>query len=265
MRSFTDLEQDALDRGLAMIHHGRVVPVMKGGSDDDLGDTDTGDDTPADAAPADADQGDVQSEPPAPAAAAIDWNDPDIARQIDERASHQARQTFDQIVAEAQANQPRQGFDFAGIDPFADDFGNQLAEGLRSIVNDAVAPLMPVVESTQQREAQEWTDQQLQRLNVPSDDRDAVLYLAGGLHSAAEAAGQRVDGAQILQYAVEQLKTRDERVAAAAIAKHQADTTARAGAGREPAAAGGAVNVEAAAGSLVEAARRFSERKQLTA
>lgn len=132
------------------------------------------------------------------------------------------RLAYEQQTA-ANQPEPQAGFDWNELDPFDENYGAKLAEGLGNLIKDAVAPLMPVVESTQAREAQEWTDGQLQQLEVADEDRDTVLYFAGGIESAAQAAGLQADGATILQHAVAQMKERDARVSAAAVAKYKAE------------------------------------------
>lgn len=272
MKLLTTAELDALEQGLATWHNDRLIPIMKGGDDTDLGDVDDDpgtDDTPADDPADTADTpDDTPDEPVVPQAARIDWTDPEAQAALREHATVIAREM---VAAQTPAPpEQRQGFDWDSLDPLGDGFGAGLREGLRELITEVVGPTNQYVEAQRQNEqfeqVRQAADAEMTRLSVDEADRPHVLQIATGIQAASHASGQPITDSAALQAASRALTDRDARIAAAAIEKYKADLKAKAGAPAQPPGAGAAgIEVAEAPGSLVEAARRFAERNELPA
>jgi hypothetical protein len=190
---------------------------------------------PAASVPAD-EAGLPSPEPDAPAGPSpIDWDDPTVASQVDARVQASIeRMVADAQAREAAANQPVDQTPQMP-DQWSDNFEAEMAAYIQWQVQQATAGITPVVQAAQAKEAADWTNEQLDTLNVPTVEadgelgdgdvatRDAVLYYAGGIQQAAAEAGLNVDGTTILKHAWDQLQARDTRVGKAAVAKHIAD------------------------------------------
>jgi hypothetical protein len=228
---------------------------------------------PAASAPA-GEAGPPSPEPDSPAGPPqIDWDDPSVASAVDARVQASIeRMVADAQAAEAAANQPASQAP-EPPDPFSENYDAELAAYIQWQVQQATAGITPVVEAAQAREAQEWTNQQLDTLGIPTADaegeladgdvntRDAVLYYAGGIQQAAAEAGLNVDGATILQHAWKQLQTRDQRIGKAAVETYKAELEGVAGAPRDPSGATGAGDGLLDADDELAVARLLAERR----
>lgn len=219
--------------------------------------------------------GQPSPEPAAPAEAPAGLTRDDVAAIVGQ--SLQA-----ELARLAEANQPQPepppGFDWATVDPFADNYGLNLAQGIGELIREAIAPIAaqvaPVVQSSAAREAQEWTDQQTTLLGIPVETReelgdggmstrDYVLYHAGGIEMSAREAGLRVDGADILKHAWSQIQARDKRIGDAAVAKYKTELEEGvARADGAPSATGGFAALDGipADGDELSVARALAER-----
>lgn len=233
-------------------------PELDGAGADDLGGVT--DDGAAAAAAADppVDPVDPAVADPEPAAAAAPaWDE--------ERVAGAVRDAMMGFLADQQPAEQPPGFDWDGLDPFGENFGTQLQQALAETVQQALAPIMPTIEQAGHREVFEAATGEMGRLQVPDDDRDYVLNVAAGVEAAAASAGQGVTVPAAIGQAWEQIRARDERIGQAAVERYKADLAAKAGAPSELSTAGSGLTVEPAAASLTEAARRFAERRNLSA
>lgn len=192
------------------------------------------------------------------AAPLIDWTSPEVAQPI----SNIVRQAIEDIIGQqSQAEPPAEpGFDWNELNPLDDNYGSTLAEGLKQIIASEIAPLMQFVEQTQQKSALDEANTELTALSVPDDDREFFLRNAIALEQTSDKPLRAQDA---IRQATQQIRDRDQRVGRAAVEQYKQSLISKANEPTEPRSGGAGVGVEPAANSLIEAARRFSERQSL--
>lgn len=265
MDPLTERQIAALANGEARLYNGRVIPIIRGGSDlEPEGDPPA---EPVAEAPeepvADEPADDPAPEPDLPPAAQIDWNSPEVQAQLDQRVQYGVQQA---LQAQQPAPEPQPAFDWSTYDPYDPD---SVREGFRDLIREEIGPMRQVAETMQEREVRAQADTTMDSLGVSEDDRAVVMQFATGAAVAAQNAGQDIGLEQAIRHGASILQERDKRITEAAgqaaVEQYKADLAAKATGGtREPSAPSTAgLGVEPAAGNLVDAAKAFAERQRL--
>jgi hypothetical protein len=254
---------------------------------DELGDTDT--DADADlatdtSAAADTDTAaDVDTD--TPAGPQIDWDDPQIQQQLEERAGYAAEQRFAQLLEEAQQGYgDQQGAEQHALpDPMEDPDG--YAQGIvgqiGQLLDERLGPVNEIVERQQVSEAQSYVDGTIERLPevaavselLPApaegaedtrsgDAADLIEMMASGFLPAAEA--QYGEGPRAVQAAVRAGAAHVEKtlkaVHAAGRASREAELQTNANSERELGGGSGAAEITNLAGDEMAWAERAGNR-----
>lgn len=158
-----------------------------------------------------------------------DWQtSPEFAQAVQQ----QTQAALEQWIAQAQQPEPEPEPTLE-LDPFADDYPQRLqqliANTVQGLLGQQLAPLQPIVEQQQNAQAEQWANGLLDEIGVADDgtldDDDGLDTRAAVLRASAGFMGYSPDGQpltqpqQAIQQAADYIRQRDERVAAAAVAK----------------------------------------------
>lgn len=185
----------------------------------------------------------------------------------DAQQAWQLQQAYPELFSQQAgqpADQPPQ------LDPFAEDFGTNLAGMIRQAVAEATQPvqqmLHPIADEWQNAQAQQMADQWLNGLQVPEDDAWRTAVLAASRAYETDPYGRPVapqqalhNAYQLAQQLVQHERAKWEAERSQAEQQHQQHLGSLAGAPRTP-GGGAGVEGDAPITDLRQAARAWMER-----
>jgi hypothetical protein len=258
---------------------------------DDLGDLDTDTDTDVDLDPNAATDTDTAADVDTstePAPVSIDWDDPQVSQQLEERAAYAAEQRIEQMLREAEGGQQdgEQGQQ-ALPDPLEDPdgFAQGLLGQLGQMLDQRLGPVDQIVQRQQVDEAQSYVDSTIDQLpevgavsellpapaegaeDTRSDDAaDLIEMMSSGFLPAAEAQygqGPRAVQAALRAGAAHVQKTL-KAVHAAGRASREAELHTNANAETDVRGGSGAAEITDVAGDEMAWAERVGNRFERT-
>lgn len=147
------------------------------------------------------------------------------------------------------------------LDPFADNFGDQIQGLLGHQVQQLLAPYLPAIQAAQDAQVSQWVDQNLNQAmstykapDGTDGDRNAVLYAAAGFRA------QTGDDAQAITAARDYMVQHDADIAAKAVETYKRSISNDNPAQRDPGVNGAAVGIEPAAKSYADILNRWETR-----
>lgn len=206
---------------------------------------------PASAAPASTstDEGAAEA---VPTGTSFDPNDPAVQQWFNQQLEQQLQPLI-------QALTPQQEAPSFELDPFADDFTNQLGGLLQFQLQQVLAPYLPAIQAAENEQIVKFVDSHLDQAmtgypDVSGDtdgDRQAILFAAAGFRATIG------DDARAITEARKFTEARDQKIAQKAVADYKASLQGGNAAGRDPGVNGAAIGIEPRATSYDDVLARY--------